>query len=186
MCQPKLSSARSNSGGRMPRPHDDALDDGRGDGIGQPAPQRSAAAISSFRRAPCRSGRGRPQASTAAGARRREQQGRDQHDQLMLDHVHGEAALARFVQRRGERQGEHRPAGQEQRRPHRRRRALRQTPPADEVDQQRERRAGRSAADRASSRARLRERHARAPGCDEQRSSARSLMPSIAGSPLRR
>src|SRR5438105_4996632 len=57
----------------------------------------------------------------------------------MLDHVHGEAVLAGFVQRRHERESEHHPAGQEQSgagRPNGR--AAGQPHPPGHKDQQRE------------------------------------------------
>ena len=100
-CQPRLSSARSNNAGAchthittawktvavmgsVSRRHSDDS------GAFQPPPSAS------------RSGAGRPQASTPPDVRRCEQEGRDQHDQLMLDHVQREAALAALVERRNQ------------------------------------------------------------------------------------
>ena len=57
----------------------------------------------------------------------------------MLDHVHGEASLARLVQRGDERQRQHGPAGQEQKRARRLGCAPGEPIPADGIDQQRER-----------------------------------------------
>ena len=109
MCQPKLSSARSNRIGACHAHITARLDDGRGDRLGQPAPQALQRRLPASAERPPERARQAP-GEDPAGARRGEQQGRDEHDQLMLDHVHGEAALAGFVERRGERQGEHRPA----------------------------------------------------------------------------
>ena len=99
-------------GRHVPEPHRGALDEGGGDGGGEPGPDRAAAAGDGGEVASHRRWEGPEQ--DRAGAGEDEEEGGGEHDQLVLDHVHEEAVLACLVQGGAGGGGEGQPARPEQ------------------------------------------------------------------------